>query len=113
MLQSGRAGQLMNTYGRVALCGVIAEYYRPGRRAEPDLLEVIYKRSITLRGLLRLGLHPQVHQSGPPSSGTAGSRREQVRGHRGRLRWAGEQLRSAFVALYRGENVGKKLVKLA
>ncbi|KAI4971848.1 hypothetical protein ZWY2020_002762 [Hordeum vulgare] len=51
----------MNTYGRVALCGVIAEYTDPGRRAEPDLLEVIYKR-ITLRGFFAWDFIPRFHE---------------------------------------------------
>lgn len=46
MLEAALAN--MNTYGRVAVCGVFSEY-TAGRRAVPDLMEVIYKR-ITIRG---------------------------------------------------------------
>ncbi|KAG5564485.1 hypothetical protein RHGRI_000611 [Rhododendron griersonianum] len=41
----------MNTFGRVAVCGVISEYTDAAKRAAPNMLEVVYKR-ITIRGFL-------------------------------------------------------------
>lgn len=107
MLEAALAN--MNTYGRVAVCGAIAEYTDRSRRAVPDLLEVIYKR-ITLRGFLisdsltkfqdymeiigNLILEGKIQVVEDISDGL-------------------ESVPSAFTALFRGENIGKKLVKLA
>ena len=41
----------MNTFGRIAVCGVIAEYTDAGKRAAPDMLNVVYKR-IRIQGYL-------------------------------------------------------------
>jgi len=56
MLEAALAN--MNTYGRVAVSGVISEYTGAGRRAVPDLLEVIYKR-ITIRGFFAWDFLPK------------------------------------------------------
>ncbi|CAM0910113.1 unnamed protein product [Alopecurus aequalis] len=99
----------MNTYGRVAVCGVIAEYTDPGRRAVPDFLEVIYKR-ITLRGFFAYDFISKF----PEYTGIIGDWMRD-----GKIQVVEdvsqglESIPSAFIALFRGENVGKKLVKLA
>lgn len=41
----------MIIYGRVAVCGVISEYTDPGKRATPNMLDVIYKK-IKIQGFL-------------------------------------------------------------
>ncbi|KAM3191842.1 hypothetical protein ACQJBY_069212 [Aegilops geniculata] len=99
----------MNTYGRVAVCGVIAEYTDPGRRAVPDLLEVIYKR-ITLRGFFAWDFIARFHEFTAIIGGWIEEGKVQVVED---VSDGLESVPSAFVALYRGENVGKKLVKLA
>jgi NADPH-dependent curcumin reductase CurA len=99
----------MNTYGRVALSGVIAEYTGVGRRAVPDLLDVIYKR-ITIRGFFAWDFLPKFAEF---NAIIAGWIRE------GKIKVVEdvsdglESVPSAFAALFRGQNVGKKLVKLA
>ncbi|GFY99757.1 hypothetical protein Acr_13g0011570 [Actinidia rufa] len=45
----------MNTFGRVAACGVISEYADAGKRAAPSMLNVVYKR-INIRGFLAVDL---------------------------------------------------------
>uniref|UniRef100_A0A453S9L8 Enoyl reductase (ER) domain-containing protein n=1 Tax=Aegilops tauschii subsp. strangulata TaxID=200361 RepID=A0A453S9L8_AEGTS len=107
MLEAALAN--MNTYGRVAVCGVIAEYTDPGRRAVPDLLEVIYKR-ITLRGFFAWDFIARFHEFTAIIGGWIEEGKVQVVED---VSDGLESVPSAFVALYRGENVGKKLVKLA
>ncbi|XP_051199971.1 NADP-dependent alkenal double bond reductase P2 [Lolium perenne] len=99
----------MNTYGRVAVCGVIAEYTDPGKRASPDFLEIIYKR-ITLRGFFAYDFMAKFHEF----MGIIGDwiREDKVQAVED-ISEGLESVPSAFVALYRGQNVGKTLVKLA
>jgi NADPH-dependent curcumin reductase CurA len=107
MLQAALAN--MNTYGRVAVCGVIAEYTDPGRRASPDFLEIIYKR-ITLRGFFAYDFITKFQEY----IGIIGDWIREGKVHAVEDVSEGlESVPSAFVALYRGQNVGKKLVKLA
>ncbi|KAG6498806.1 hypothetical protein ZIOFF_038555 [Zingiber officinale] len=98
----------MNPFGRVAVCGAISEYTNAGERAAPDLIDIIYKR-ITLRGFLSvdyLHLHEQF------SAATSDHLR------RGRMialedvSVGIESVPTAFVGLFRGDNVGKKLVRV-
>ncbi|KAI4962629.1 hypothetical protein ZWY2020_028687 [Hordeum vulgare] len=105
MLEAALAN--MNTYGRVALCGVIIQYTDRGG-AQSRTCSVIYKR-ITLR-ILRLGLHPQVPTSEPPSS-AAGSKGKNYRPSRtSPMGWRASV--GFRLALYRGR-MSCKLVKLA
>nr|XP_043628270.1 2-alkenal reductase (NADP(+)-dependent)-like [Erigeron canadensis] len=99
----------MNLYGRIAVCGVISEYLDAGKRAAPDMLSVIYKR-INIRGFLAgdyMNLFPEfvsttvdhiqtgkIHVLEDVSSGI-------------------ESIPSAFLGLFSGSNVGKKIVKLS
>ncbi|CAN1216802.1 NADPH-dependent oxidoreductase 2-alkenal reductase, partial [Linum perenne] len=86
----------MNTYGRVAVCGVISEYTKNGKKAAPDMLDVIYKR-IKIQGFLAVCQHM--------SSGKMVSIEDISVGL--------EKIPSAFVSLFNGGNVGKKIVKIA
>ncbi|CAN6201183.1 unnamed protein product [Urochloa humidicola] len=106
MLEAALAN--MNTYGRVALSGVISEYTGAGRRAAPDLLEMIYKR-ITIRGFFAWDFLPKF----PEFRDAIGEWIRQGKVHV--LEDVSEGIDSvpaAFAALFRGHNVGKKLVKL-
>ena len=107
MLEAALAN--MNTYGRVAVCGVIAEYTDPRRRAVPDLLEVIYKR-ITLRGFFAYDFIARFQEFvGIIGDWVRDGKIQVVEDVSEGL----ESVPSAFVVLFRGENVGKKVVKLA
>ncbi|XP_047078363.1 2-alkenal reductase (NADP(+)-dependent)-like [Lolium rigidum] len=106
MLEAALAN--MNTYGRVAVCGAIAEYTDPGRRAAPGLLEVVYKR-IALRGFLSYDFMTQFHEYNVIIGNWIREGRIQVIED---VSNGLESVPSAFAALFRGENVGKKLVKL-
>jgi len=99
----------MNLHGRVAVCGVISEYTNAEKRASPDMLNVIYKR-ITIRGFLsgdHMSLFPEfvstiidhlrtgkMHVLEDVSVGL-------------------ESVPSAFVGLFRGDNVGKRIVQVS
>ncbi|CAL9211233.1 unnamed protein product [Musa hybrid cultivar] len=98
----------MNLFGRVAVCGAISEYADAGKRVALDMVDVIYKR-ITLRGFLALD-HLHVY------AGFISSTSDHLR--HGRMRAVEdistglESAPSAFAGLFRGDNVGKKLVHL-
>ncbi|KAG0515015.1 hypothetical protein BDA96_10G242400 [Sorghum bicolor] len=107
MLEAALAN--MNTYGRVALSGVIAEYTGGGRRAVPDLLDVIYKR-ITIRGFFAWDFLPRFAEFNAVIGEWIRDGKVQVVED---VSDGLESVPSAFAALFRGQNVGKKLVKLA
>ncbi|CAN6681194.1 unnamed protein product [Malus baccata var. baccata] len=99
----------MNTFGRVAVCGVISEYIDARKRAAPNMLDVVYKR-IKIQGFLAADLMNvysdfisttvdhlrtgNLHVVEDISSGL-------------------ESFPSAFIGLFHGHNTGKKMVKLA
>ncbi|KAG8094700.1 hypothetical protein GUJ93_ZPchr0012g19815 [Zizania palustris] len=99
----------MNTHGRVALCGAISEYTDAGRRATPDLLEVIYKR-IAIRGFICTDFLTRFSEF-------AGIIGDWIR--QGKIQPIVdvsnglESVPSALTELFLGLNIGKKLVKLA
>jgi len=107
MLEAALAN--MNTYGRVALSGVIAEYTGGGRRAVPDLLDVIYKR-ITIRGFFAWDFLPKFAEFNAIIADWIREGKVKVVED---VSDGLESVPSAFAALFRGQNVGKKLVKLA
>ena len=107
MLEAALAN--MNTYGRVALSGVISEYTGAGRRAVPDLLEVIYKR-ITIRGFFAWDFLPKFAEFNAAIGEWVRQGKVQVIED---VSDGLESVPSAFAALFSGQNVGKKLVKLA
>ncbi|CAN1216800.1 NADP-dependent alkenal double bond reductase P2 [Linum perenne] len=99
----------MNTYGRVAVCGVISEYTKNGKKAAPDMLDVIYKR-IKIQGFLAgdfMNVFPEFISTvcQHMSSGKMVSIEDISVGL--------EKIPSAFVSLFNGGNVGKKIVKIA
>ncbi|XP_020088611.1 NADP-dependent alkenal double bond reductase P2-like [Ananas comosus] len=98
----------MNAFGRVAVCGAISEYTSSERRAAPDMLDVIYKR-ITVQGFLAYD-HIAVHDEfiSVTSDYLRHGRMQSIEDISHGL----ESIPSAFIALFRGDNVGKKLVQL-
>lgn len=99
----------MNPSGRVAACGTIAEYSDGAKRAAPNMLDVIYKR-IKIQGFLALD-----HMS--LLSDFLSTTTEYI--HTGKIKVQEdisngvESIPSAFIGLFRGDNVGKKIVKIA
>lgn len=98
----------MNTFGRVAVCGVISEYTDKERRAAPDMLNVVYKR-INMKGFLGYDyLHVHAEFLSTTSDHLRHGRMHVLEDISHGL----ESIPSAFAGLFRGDNVGKKIVQL-
>ncbi|KAK3436617.1 hypothetical protein EUGRSUZ_C01168 [Eucalyptus grandis] len=98
----------MNTYGRVAVCGATSEYTDPGKRAAPNMLDVIYKR-IKIQGFLAWD-HMDVFEDFISTTGNC-LRSGQMHPLEDFSNGV-ETIPSAFVGLFRGDNIGKKMVKI-
>lgn len=99
----------MNIYGRIAACGVIAEYTDAGKRAAPDMLEIVYKR-ITIHGFLSsdyMNLYPDFLSATVDHLRTGAIQTIED------ISSGVESIAPAFVGLFHGANTGKKIVKLA
>ncbi|KAJ0540862.1 putative oxidoreductase [Helianthus annuus] len=99
----------MNLHGRVALCGIISEYTNTGKRAAPDMLSVMYK-SITIQGFLvgnYLYLFPEFLKL------TIDHLRTGKMHVLEDVSFGLESVPSAFVGLFRGDNVGKRCVQIS
>ncbi|KAI9117287.1 hypothetical protein K1719_011453 [Acacia pycnantha] len=99
----------MNAFGRVAVCGVISEYTNAGKRAAPDMLNVVYKR-LNIRGFLAadfLNIFADFvsHTSDHLRSGKLLNLEDYSYGV--------DNIPSSFIGLFNGDNIGKKIVKLA
>lgn len=99
----------MNPFGRVAVCGVISEYTDTEKRAAPDMIDVVYKR-ITIQGFLCID-HKECHKDFITTTahhlrtGKMQAIEDISRGL--------QTIPTAFVGLFRGDNVGKKIVHIA
>ncbi|KAI3709463.1 hypothetical protein L2E82_39225 [Cichorium intybus] len=99
----------MNLHGRVAVCGVISEYTDNEIRAIPDMLSVIYKR-ITIQGFLagdHMGLFPEFFSTTIDHLNTGKMHVLED------VSFGLEGVPSAFVGLFRGYNVGKRIVQVS
>ena len=99
----------MNAFGRVSVCGVISEYTDCGKRAAPSMVDVVYKR-ITIRGFLAsdfMNLYADffLKTSDLLRTGELQALEDISSGV--------ENIPSAFVGLFKGDNIGKKIVKIA
>ncbi|XP_015901810.2 2-alkenal reductase (NADP(+)-dependent) [Ziziphus jujuba] len=99
----------MKISGRVAVCGVMAEYTDAGKRAAPDMLDVVYKR-ITIRGFLAAD-HYNVYEDFISTTvdhlqtGSIQAIEDISTGV--------DSIPKAFIGLFHGDNIGKKIVKIA
>ncbi|ONK81035.1 uncharacterized protein A4U43_C01F24540 [Asparagus officinalis] len=99
----------MNTFGRVAACGAIAEYTDKEKKAVLDVVDVIYKR-ITIRGFLASDYFNVYGDCIASISGHLQKGRIHVLED---ISHGLETAPSAFAGLFRGDNVGKKIIKVA
>ncbi|KAJ0031924.1 hypothetical protein Pint_13024 [Pistacia integerrima] len=99
----------MNVFGRVAVCGIISEYINGGRRAAPEMLDIVYKR-IKMQGFLAAD-HFDVH--GDFVSTTCDHLRTGKIHPLDDISTGVESIPSAFIGLFRGHNIGKKMVQIA
>ncbi|KAH8506322.1 hypothetical protein H0E87_013229 [Populus deltoides] len=99
----------MNPSGRVAACGTIAEYSDAAKRAAPNMMDVIYKR-IKIQGFLAMD-----HMS--LLSDFLSTTTEYIQNGKIKVQEdisiGVESIPSAFIGLFRGDNAGKKIVKIA
>ncbi|XP_031252635.1 2-alkenal reductase (NADP(+)-dependent)-like isoform X1 [Pistacia vera] len=99
----------MNLFGRVAACGAISEYTNASKRASPNMLDDVYKR-IKIQGFLvsdhinlyadfvsTIGDHLRNGKIQPLEDISNGV----------------ESIPSAFIGLFQGDNIGKKIVCVA
>ncbi|XP_051131051.1 2-alkenal reductase (NADP(+)-dependent)-like [Andrographis paniculata] len=99
----------MNTYGRVAVCGAISEYTGGGRKAALELLDVVYKR-ITVQGFLaadHLKCYPDFISS---TAEYINAGKMEVLCS---ISHGVDSIPGAFVGLFRGDNIGKMVVKIS
>ena len=98
----------MNPFGRIAVCGVISEYTAKEGRSAPEMIDVVYKR-LKVQGFLVVDYlksmddfisttwnylkDGKIHVIEDISNGV-------------------DSIPSAFVGLFHGDNVGKKVVKV-
>ena len=99
----------MNAFGRVAVCGVISEYTDAGKRAAPNMLDIVYKR-ITIKGYLATDY---MHVYADFLSTTSDHLRIGNMKALEDITPGVENIPSAFIGLFRGDNIGKKIIKLA
>ena len=99
----------MNAFGRVAVCGVISEYTDAEKRASPNMLNVVYKR-ITIRGFLAADFMNVFADFLAKTSDYLRTGKLQVIED---MSSGVESIPSAFIGLFNGNNIGKKIVKLA
>ncbi|XP_024183054.1 2-alkenal reductase (NADP(+)-dependent)-like [Rosa rugosa] len=99
----------MNTFGRVAVCGVISEYIDATKRAAPNMLDVVYKR-IKIQGFLaadQMNVFPDFLSTTTDHLRTGKLHAVED------ISDGVESFPSAFIGLFRGHNTGKKMVKVA
>ncbi|OIT39357.1 nadp-dependent alkenal double bond reductase p1 [Nicotiana attenuata] len=99
----------MNMFGRIAVCGVVSEYTNASKRTAFDMMDVVYKR-ITIQGFLAAD-HFKVYAD------FQSKRAEYLRAEKLKaiedVSHGVESIPSAFIGLFRGDNVGKKIVQVA
>jgi len=99
----------MNAFGRVAACGVISEYTDSAKRAAPSMLDVVYKR-ITIQGFLA---GDYMHLYSDFISMTADHLRSGKLHVLEDISFGLESVPAAFIGLFSGDNVGKKMVQIS
>lgn len=101
---------LMNELGRIAVCGMISGYNRPGNVAPVNNLAAIIYRRVTLRGFTTVDFTDRLAKFETEMA-------DWVRA--GRIRWRDsivdglERAPDALIGLFRGDNIGKALVRIA
>jgi len=100
----------MNDYGRIALCGLIADYNEPSGTEEHGLFMQILAKQVRVQGFIVTSSYDQYPKF---LNELAGWIRE------GKIKWEEtvlegiENAPAAFLGLFSGRNTGKMLVKLA
>jgi NADPH-dependent curcumin reductase CurA len=100
---------VLNTYGRVAMCGAIAHYNATELPAGPHNLGLVISKRLTLRGFI-----VSDHQDRAPAmiADVGGWLRDGKLFHTETVVDGLDQAPSAFINLLRGHNTGKMIVRL-
>ncbi|KDO80267.1 hypothetical protein CISIN_1g043295mg, partial [Citrus sinensis] len=99
----------MNLFGRVAACGVISECADASKRAVPNMIDIVYKR-IKIQGFLSTD-HFDLHQDF--ISMTCDALRAGKIQPLEDISNGVDSIPSAFTGFFRGDNIGKKFVRIA
>ncbi|OAY50246.1 2-alkenal reductase (NADP(+)-dependent) [Manihot esculenta] len=99
----------MNLFGRVAICGVISEYTDSGRKAAPDMIDIVYRR-IKIQGFLAADF---LNVYADFISTTCDHLRAGKMHILEDISTGVESIPSSLIGLFRGHNVGKKMVQLS
>lgn len=99
----------MNKFGRVGVCGAISEYTGSGKRAALEMLDVVYKR-ITIQGFLAADY---LKCYADFISTTAEHLRTGKMQALCDISHGVESVPCAFIGLFCGDNIGKKIVQIA
>jgi NADPH-dependent curcumin reductase len=106
---------LLNTFARVPVCGLIAQYSAAGQPAGPNLLPAtmrqILTKSLTLRGFLNTEFVPE-HFADFLKIVSAGIADGRIR-YREDVTEGLENAPAAFMGLLQGKNFGKVLVRVS
>jgi NADPH-dependent curcumin reductase CurA len=106
---------LLNTYARVPVCGLIAQYSATGQDAGPNLLpatmRAILTKSLTLRGFINYEFVAE-HYADFLKSVSAGLKDGRIR-YREDITDRFENAPAAFMGLLQGKNFGKALVRVS
>ncbi|XP_058727707.1 2-alkenal reductase (NADP(+)-dependent)-like [Vicia villosa] len=98
----------MKAFGRVTICGVISEYTDAGRRASPNMMDVVYKR-ITIRGFLCSDFMDVFADFLAKTFDYLRAGKLQVIEE---VSLGVESIPSGFIELFNGDNIGKRIIKL-
>ena len=99
----------MNSFGRIAICGCMSSYTNSEKQASPNMLDIIFKR-IMIQGFLCHDFYTNDFEDFMLMT------IDYVRA--GKLvllediSLGIESIPSAFVGLFKGENVGKQIVQI-
>ncbi|KAF2282366.1 hypothetical protein GH714_043828 [Hevea brasiliensis] len=99
----------MNVFGRVAVCGVISEYTDSGRKAAPDMIDIVYRR-IKIQGFLATDF---LNVYADFISTTCDHLRAGKMHTLEDISTGVESIPSSLIGLFSGHNIGKKMVQLA
>jgi NADPH-dependent curcumin reductase CurA len=106
---------LLNTYARVPVCGLIANYSMAGPPAGPNLLpatmRAVLTKSLTLRGFINTEFVPE-HYADFLRIVAAGIADDRIR-YREDVTEGFENAPAAFMGMLEGKNFGKALVRVA
>ncbi|KAL0308633.1 UNVERIFIED_CONTAM: NADPH-dependent oxidoreductase 2-alkenal reductase [Sesamum radiatum] len=97
----------MNSFGRVAACGVMSEYTDSLRKGKLDMVQLIYKR-IRIQGFLALDFMNIYHQF--ISTTTQYLQTCKIKAIED-IYYGVESIPMASVDIFRGNNIGKKIVR--